>query len=251
MQQFSGTINGVGGAVAAPVSDDGLVTLQVLAGTFAGANLIFEASIDSSTGADGTWVNINAARSNANVAELSSGVIAAPPAYAWEISVAGYAWFRVRATALTSGSVPVQMSVTTVAQELAPVIQQHGVTAAAASFSATVTPVGSSALSFVSAATTNAAVDKASAGSLFEVSISNPTATPVFVKFYNKATAPTVGTDVPVLTIPVAAGETKPFEFGSVGKRFPLGIGHAVTGAAAATDTTAAVAGVQVHGSYI
>lgn len=249
---FNGLITAVNETVACPVRDMGSATVQVTAGTFAGANLIFEASIDSSTGADGTWVNINAARSNANVAELNTGVIAAPPAYAWEVAVAGYTWFRVRATALTSGQVPVSILTSDAAVEPAPVIQSHAVTAAATTFNATVTPAATaSAINFVSAATTNGGVDKATAGSLFEVVASNPTATPAFVKFYNKATAPTVGSDIPVLTIPVAAGATVNMAFGMLGKRFTAGIGHAVTGAAAATDTTAAVAGVQVHGSYI
>src|SRR5574343_280551 len=56
-----------------------------------------------------------------------------------------------------------------------------------------------------SAATTNATAVKTSSGNLYAISISNAAASPRFVKLYNKNAAPTVGTDVPVLVIPVAA----------------------------------------------
>ena len=103
----------------------------------------------------------------------------------------------------------------------------------------------------VTTASTNAASVKASAGNLVELTISNPTATPIYVKLYNKASAPTVGTDVPVLTVPVAANSTVPVALGSQGKRFATGIAIAATGAIGATDTSNAVAGVQINGTYI
>ena len=107
----------------------------------------------------------------------------------------------------------------------------------------------------VTAASTNAAVIKATAGSMYEITISNTTATPAYVKLYNKTTAPTVGTDVPVLTIPVAASAagagTVITSFGTVGKRFATGIGIAVTAGPLATDTAVAVAGIQVNATYI
>ncbi|WP_294947672.1 hypothetical protein [uncultured Microbacterium sp.] len=99
------------------------------------------------------------------------------------------------------------------------------------------------------AATTNAALVVAGDRTLYELTAFNPTATPAYVKLYNKATAPTVGTDVPVLTIPLAAGALASLEFGAQGKDFKLGIGIAVTGAAAATDATATVAGIQISGT--
>lgn len=113
------------------------------------------------------------------------------------------------------------------------------------------TPNAGTAYNLTSAATTNAASVKASAGSLFELSLSNVTAATVYLKLYNKASAPTVGTDVPIMTIPVAAGAVWSAEFGRIGKRFSAGIALAITGAAAATDTTAIAAGAQVSGSYV
>jgi hypothetical protein len=59
-----------------------------------------------------------------------------------------------------------------------------------------------------------------------------------FVKLYNKATAPVVGTDVPEMTIRVPAGNQIELAPGFNGYRFPLGLGIAVTGGAAVADTT-------------
>jgi ribosomal protein L11 len=116
---------------------------------------------------------------------------------------------------------------------------------------ATTTPVTPTVLNLNTAATTNGTSFKASAGSLTEISVSNVTATPIFVKLYNKASAPTVGTDVPIFTISAAANTTVAYEFGFTGKRFSAGIALAATGAIGASDTTSAVAGVQISGSYI
>lgn len=52
----------------------------------------------------------------------------------------------------------------------------------------------------ISAAATNATVIKASAGTIGYLTASNINAAPRYLKIYNKATAPTVGTDVPVHT---------------------------------------------------
>lgn len=113
------------------------------------------------------------------------------------------------------------------------------------------TMVAGTAYSAVTTASTNAAIVKGSVGNLFELTISNPTATPAFVKLYNKALAPTVGTDVPVWTISIPATTDRQFSFSQPGKRFSGGIAIAVTAAAPATDTAVAVAGIQIHGTYI
>lgn len=107
------------------------------------------------------------------------------------------------------------------------------------------------ALSVVTAATTNASIQKSTAGNLFELTVSNVTASSMAVKLYNKATAPTVGTDVPLVTQVVAAGGTTVLSFGELGKRFTAGIAMAVTAQPAVADTTAAAAGAQIHGTYI
>ena len=74
------------------------------AGTFAGVNCTFEGSLNSTNGTDGNWFAVQAIRSNANTIETTTGVLAAAPAYAWELSVNALKYFRVRATAWTSGT---------------------------------------------------------------------------------------------------------------------------------------------------
>lgn len=114
----------------------------------------------------------------------------------------------------------------------------------------TVAPTGSNFI-YVSAATTNSQLIKSTIAYLTELTVSNVTAATIYLKLYNKTTAPTVGTDVPVLTVPIAAGAFLGLTFPVTGKRFPSGLGLAVTAAAAATDTTAVTVGAQISGTYI
>jgi hypothetical protein len=102
----------------------------------------------------------------------------------------------------------------------------------------------------VTTASTNAASIKATAGNIYELAVSNLTAAIIYVKLYAKATAPVVGTDIPVLTIPVGIGALFAMEFGMAGKRVSPGIGIAVTANAIATDATAVAAGAQIHLTY-
>lgn len=101
------------------------------------------------------------------------------------------------------------------------------------------------------AATTNGTSVKTAAATLYGCCVTNPSASPIYLKLYNKASAPTVGTDVPVMTIPVAAGSFLAFDTGRVGARFGAGLALAVTGAMVATDTTAIAAGCYVVTNYI
>lgn len=79
---------------------------------------------------------------------------------------------------------------------------------------------------------------KASAGQLYGYYIFNAAAATRYVKLYNKATAPTVGTDTPVLTIPIPAGAGANVEFVN-GIAFSLGIGIGATTALADNSTAA------------
>lgn len=101
------------------------------------------------------------------------------------------------------------------------------------------TPVNPTAYIINSAATTNATSIKASGGNLYSITISNSAASPRYVKIYNKGSAPTVGTDFPVLVIPIAASSVYAIEFGVYGLRLGTGIALAITGAMADADTTA------------
>src|SRR5262249_42175090 len=100
---------------------------------------------------------------------------------------------------------------------------------------------GLSVARVVSAASTNATVVKASAGQVYGWFLSNTNAAARYCKIYNKATAPTVGTDVPILTLLIPAGGAANTEF-SNGIAFATGIGLALTTGATDADTAAVAA---------
>ena len=92
-----------------------------------------------------------------------------------------------------------------------------------------------------SLATTNALLVKATGATVFSITASNIGATTRYLKIYNKATAPVVGTDIPILTIPVLAGNIQNINLGIFGLRTLTGLGIGIT--AGALDTDVAVIG--------
>lgn len=112
---------------------------------------------------------------------------------------------------------------------------------------ANLAPVTSGGLTIsrvISAASTNATSAKASAGQVYGWYVSNVNAAARYLKLYNKASAPTVGTDTPVMTILIpgntaGAGATVAFENGIA---FGTGIAYALTTGVADSDTGAVAA---------
>lgn len=105
--------------------------------------------------------------------------------------------------------------------------------------------------SLSSAATTNSTLIAAGARRALYIGATNTGAAVAYLKLYNKATAPTVGTDVPILTITLPAGGQDGFSFGFRGHPFTLGLAFAITNLAADSDTTAVAANqVKVIASY-
>lgn len=106
---------------------------------------------------------------------------------------------------------------------------------------ANVTPAtsgGHSISRVISAASTNATSAKASAGQVYGWFISNTNAAPRYLKLYNKASAPTVGTDTPAMTVLIpgnAAGAGANVEFTN-GIAFGTGIAYAITTGVADSD---------------
>jgi hypothetical protein len=239
----------VGGTVIGDVSRASNV-MMFCTGTFSTVNVSFEGSLEA-TGEN--WFGIQAVRSNANTIETATGNLSAQPVYAWELSVNALSRVRVRCTARTSGTQNWIFKLGTYATEPIPAAQVSATQPVSGTVTANqgsiVTP---SASNINSAATTNATSIKASAGSVYNMAISNTSASPRYVKLYNKASAPTVGTDVPVLTIVVPAGALVQNNFGIVGHRFTTGIALAITSGAADNDTGAVAASdVKVLTSYI
>ena len=116
---------------------------------------------------------------------------------------------------------------------------------------ATQTTGGATTFTLVSAATTNATSVKTSAGTLLMLVATNNGASVAFLKLYNKASAPTVGTDTPVMTIMLPASGGVALPIPAAGLAFSTGIAYALTGAATTADTTAvALSQIQVNGAY-
>jgi len=100
-----------------------------------------------------------------------------------------------------------------------------------------------------SAASTNATSVKASAGTLGAIIVTNINAAVRYLKFYNKASSPTVGTDTPVLVFAIpgnTAGAGIAVPLPPHGFSFTTGIAFALTTGAADSDTGAVAANEQI-----
>lgn len=106
----------------------------------------------------------------------------------------------------------------------------------------------------ISAATTNATSVKASAGVVYLITAFNLNAAVRYLKMYNKASAPTVGTDTPVATYPIPASATGAGFIIPIicGSDYSTGIALALTTGVADADTGAVAANeIFVHLVYV
>lgn len=100
-----------------------------------------------------------------------------------------------------------------------------------------------------SAASTNATQAKTATGRLYKIFACNTTTTAAFIKFYNTASAPTVGTTTVLFSRPVPAASTAgglacvSYDMAGIGWSFTAGIAYALTTGSADSDTTALAAG--------
>ena len=92
------------------------------------------------------------------------------------------------------------------------------------------------------AASTNATLAKASAGRVYSIQGHNAAGAIRYLKLYNKASAPTVGTDAPVKTLALPAGASFQFNW-PAGYVFSTGIAYALTTGSADADTGALTSG--------
>lgn len=101
----TGNITANGQTFVIPCLQANFALIQMVAASLVGHNCAIEGSMDSNTGADGTWFGISASRSNApSTIEQTTGVLAATPTYMWRINCAGMKYIRFRATGHTSGT---------------------------------------------------------------------------------------------------------------------------------------------------
>ena len=242
------------------VTDASNVVLHVKntgSAAMAAGAFVFEGSLDSTDGTDGSWFVVQAVRSDSNTIETgratSSLAAGAGQVYAWELSVIASRWFRVRcSTTLTASAIATWTAVRgSYATEPIPAIQPHPVTG---SGTFTVSPAPATGFKALGLAAVTGAIIKSSAGQLMELSLFNPTAATIFFKLYDKASAPAVASDSALLlaTIEVPTLVSRTLDFGSVGKRAATGLGYALTAGAGNTDASApATAGLVISGTYI
>jgi hypothetical protein len=236
----TGNITALNGSVTLTTQGTSGVAID-LRGTFV-ATVTFQGTIDGTT-----FFNLQATpvASSNNVAAVTTAAAAG----AWYVQSGGCVQVRAIATAFTSGTITATIrGVTSPGWVYSASVGATNAVTISSGTVTTVTTVGSQTpvvptASFInSAATTNATAVKASAGTVWSIIVSNVNAAARYVKFYNLAVAPTVGTSVPVFTITISAGSTVQIDGGANGIRFGTGIALAITGAMADSDTTAVAA---------
>lgn len=84
---------------------------------------------------------------------------------------------------------------------------------------------------------------KATPGQLFHVTVQNTNVAARYLHLYNKGSAPTLSTDTPIYTIPLALTSVREVDVTNLGVSFSTGIAWAVTTDDIAIPTTAGTSG--------
>jgi hypothetical protein len=108
-------------------------------------------------------------------------------------------------------------------------------------------PVTSGGLSIARLIGATSGVIKASAGQLYTATLTNSNAAIRYLQIYNKATAGTLSTDTPVMTIPLPPNASVMIDFSGMGGAFATGISWQFTTDDIAIPTTAG-ASTDIHG---
>ncbi|SEE51612.1 hypothetical protein [Bradyrhizobium lablabi] len=189
--------------------------------------------------AAGSIVKLGDGTNNAAIKAASTAPAAADPALVVAISPNSV---NANGQATMANSAPVVIASNQTSIPVAATLGAGTASVGTVQAGVTATANGATASRINAAASTNATSLKVSAGQLYTIDVFNAAAYNVFLKLYNKASAPTVGTDTPVMTIPVQAGggysKTWP-----MGLSFATGIAYAITKLQADSDTTVVVAG--------
>lgn len=240
-------LNAAGAATAGSAVEIDTVTRSLAAiqvtGTYTGA-LTVQATVDGLT-----WVtvggspvlNVNSRAAAATIASATQGI--------FQVDCAAFTKLRVTALAAVTGTATVTINASSDAcvngNQPATVLGSGASTIGLVSASTSTSTAGLGAPSRIAsaAATTNATLVKASAGRLYKVRGYNAAASVRYIKFYNKATAPTVGTDAVVFGFALAPNAPFDLDFGMLGESFATGIGFGITTGAADNDTGALTAG--------
>ena len=243
MQPIDGT-TGTGSVSSAAVlfslDTAGYAGVSVLATSMPASNLVtFEGSNDNTN-----W-SVILAQSTGNSGYPPSATAMAIGVPAWFIP-AVTRYIRARVSTYASGTISVAYALRSSSTTLATIGAQTGggsmATRASGNYYGGLTKARIQSL-----ATTNSTLVKGSPGQPYAIDVGNNGASDAWLKLYDKAAAPTVGTDTPVASIYLPKGTARTIIFTDIGVVFSNGIGYGLTGAAIDTDTTA-VAVNQVTG---
>lgn len=239
-------------AISAIASDGFSDALFYFSGTTV-QTVTFEQSPDSTDGTNGTWYPVLATNQGSNTAAASTAALTGVHTY--RVSAPGAAWVHAKTTAFTSGSSAVQMVITTAMAQSQVTTTPSATTAISGSLTTltTLTTItngvksavnttagGATSFTLISAATTNGTlIGTAAARTLYGIQAFNNGAAVAYVKVYAKATAPTVGTDTPVMTLAIPAGGGFVWSAPPQGVAVALGLGVGITGGNTVADTTA------------
>ena len=109
--------------------------------------------------------------------------------------------------------------------------------------------------SYLSAVSTNSTLVAGNGQNILKwiVATNTSTTNTYYLKLYNKATAPTCGTDTPVMRIPLLPNSNGNGQFvgGFDDTSFTLGIGFCLTGGLPDNDNTNAATGVVINIGYL
>lgn len=235
---LTGSVGNFGGQILG-LEDAGTLSIQV-SGTFSGTAQV-QVTVDGFN-----WLNVT---SSSTIIDAVTGVYVATgnitAAGIYQMDVSGFNGVRLILTVWASGTMNVALRVS----DAIGLVSLEGATSVVVSAS---TPSGSNGQSLTAAGTTNATSVKTTVGNVFSIALSCYAAYATYFKLYNKASAPTVGTDIPLQTIAVAANSYLAVNMGTLGLRFSTGIAFAMTKLQADTDTTVLVAGdLKDHMAYL
>ena len=210
------------------------VSFQIL-GTFVGT-VVFQASNDNLN-----WIGMGFF----NIGGTTSLVAAATASGGWYGPLGGFSYFRLRISAYTSGTINASGNLLKESP-----VSSINTTGTFTSINASATSASTVFYTINSAATTNGANIKSSGANFYGLSAMNTSASTKYIRLFNLATAPTVGTSVPIMVVAIPATSSKEMQFVPA-LRFGTGLAVAITGGASATDSTAVAAGdVQLLVSY-
>ncbi|WP_408590487.1 hypothetical protein [Novosphingobium sp.] len=192
-------------------------------GTYAGQNVVPEQTNDPS-GASG-WYPISGQRwfNDGSSTPNSGGNAFSTTGNTWTFPVYGVR-MRLRVSALTSGTISARVALLNAQPERSASV-------------AVLRPTTAGGVSVARVTTGNSGVIKSGAGQLYGWEIANTNAARRYLQLYAKATAPVIGTDTPVMTIPIPPSGDKS-QHNPIGIAFYPAIAWAVT-----TDAAGATAG--------